>query len=252
MRNSEKSTVFSLPPLTWPMVTLRQMIQVLDLPKPKVDSDLTWYAQSDYVNRAFEIMTGEKAGEIQYGHVLSYFLSYILPKIEDTFEVQHKTYEQKLIDHLLVAGKTYYLPNSVTINGEVILQHNGKAKRFIEASNLMKNWAKAKDYKNVPLFLSAYVMETQSERYDEYKIIKRGEDMLNVRMDQVYDIFFCISTITDKLKIDSERYIMAAVERKEKNLMWALRLGYLQLQGRAFILRCKLQVMRLFGKLPRR
>lgn len=234
------------------MITLRQIIQVLDLPKPKTDDELSWYAQSDYVNKAFEIMTGKKASEIKFAHVLNYFLNYILPKIEDTFNLQPKTYEPKLIDHLLIGGVTYYLPNSVTINGEVILQHNGKAKRFIEASNLMKNWAKAKDYKNVPLFLSAYVMEKQTERYDEAKIIKRSEKMLNAKMDQVWDIFFCISQLTDKLKIDSEKFIIAVAARKEKRLMWDLRLGYLQLRGKAFILQCRRRVMRLFGKSRKR
>lgn len=172
---------------------------------------------------------------MHYADVCVYFLEYILPILSDCYKTNPETYEPTGREVVKIAGKNYYLPNSIKVNGQIILQHNGSAKRFIEGSNLMRNWAKTKNFEDMPLFLAAYLQEKPGERYNERAVIERAEVMKRATMDVVWDVFFCISQLTDKFESASLLFIQAEAESQAKILDRRLRRGYLQLRAKEFI-----------------
>lgn len=207
-----------------------------------------WWKNSEYVEQCFNIATGLRAKDFYFADVVLHFQDWILPLMQDCTKDKPETYEPIVIDRFKVKGKTYYLPNSVRVNGEVILQHDGKAKRFIEASNLMRHWAKAKNIEDMPLFLAAYVQDKPGEKYDEAKVIERAGVMQHVTMDVVWDVFFCTSQLTARFESASLRYTEATAAKLQRKLDKALRVGYMQLRGKAFIQAFSKRVKRLFGR----
>ena len=226
---------------------------MIQLQHPTPSTSLEWFAHEAYVRQAVTIATGKDCAKADLSQVIVYFLYHIADKIGDLYLDYPKTYEPKGIEQFTHKGKTYYLPNSVRIAGQTILQHNGRAKRFVEASNLLKEWATAKKETmlNVPLIVSAYVTESPTEKWNEYDVIKRAELFADLPMSTVWEVFFCISQLTARL----ESVILKSTEKeaaaKLKRAILVLKAGSTLLRARGIIWGWRQRVKRLFGKLLR-
>jgi hypothetical protein len=217
-------------------------------PKPEKVDD--WFGEGDYVRQCVEICTGKDMSKVDLTHVIVYFLNNVVDKITDLFLEFPTTYEPKQITEFKHKGKTYLLPNSIKVNGEVILQHDGKAKRFVEASNLMAGWAKSRKeaIQNVALFISAYVQDKASEQWDEKRVIERSYELADLPMSTVWDVFFCISQHIVSFETAIHEYMVRAGEREVKQAQLVMKVGFMALRGKDFISRSKKRVKRLFGK----
>jgi hypothetical protein len=89
--------------------------------------------------------------------------------------------------------KVYFLPENLKVYGEEIPMGKEKAITFAEASDIevaLRDMAEGAANR-LPMFVAIYCRE-KGEEYDEEKVMKRADDFLDLPMEEVWRVFFCI------------------------------------------------------------
>jgi len=216
-------------PQTWDEITLEQCIEV----KAKgYDSSIDVFEQLNQVRAIWDILIkGERAINIAPITLIYYFQKYLVDFVNDLNRELPKTYTPQLIKSFLFKGKTYYLPDSLVIDEEtVVLMHGERVKNFIEASNLLTQFAKLKNegIKAMPIFLATVLRESKDEPFSEVAVIERAKKINELGMDLVWEVFFCYQALIYKSVKDTLQSLTAT--QKKAETVQASRLGRLRLR----------------------
>jgi hypothetical protein len=104
------------------------------------------------------------------------------------------------------------------VGEEVILSHGQRARRFTEASNLLKVYSQLgrEGLTIMAQFVASVVNEKENEEWSETRIIARGEAFKDLPMDIVWEVFFCISGHLYRQLSDTLNFLKANPTLKPK------------------------------------
>jgi hypothetical protein len=138
--------------------------------------------------------------------------------VQDLNAEYPKTYNPVLMQAFVHKGIRYNMPTSLQVGEEVILSHGQRARRFTEASNLLKVYSQLgrQGLTIMAQFVASVVNDNEGEEWSETRIIARGEAFKDLPMDIVWEVFFCISELLYKRLSDTLNYLKASQTLKPK------------------------------------
>jgi hypothetical protein len=204
----------------WRELTLEQAIKVKAIELPDVADQFEWFEHLDKVKQLWQIFTRSKVDieTISPPELAYYFIEYILPMVQDLNAEYPKTYEPVLMQAFTHKGIRYNMPTSLQVGEEVILSHGQRARRFTEASNLLKVYSQLgrEGLTIMAQFVASVVNEKENEEWSETRIIARGEAFKDLPMDIVWEVFFCISGHLYRQLSDTLNFLKANPTLKPK------------------------------------
>jgi hypothetical protein len=222
----------------WRELTLEQAIKVKAIDLPDVADQFEWFEHLDKVKQLWQIFTRSKVDieTITPSELVHYFVKHILPMVQDLNAEYPKTYEPVLMQAFTHKGIRYNMPTSLQVGEEVILSHGQRARRFTEASNLLKVYSQLgrEGLTIMAQFVASVVNENEEEDWREEFIIARGEAFKDLPMDIVWEVFFCISELLFKLLKDTLNFLKVNQTLKPKEEQSSI-ISYLKLQRAAFV-----------------
>jgi len=191
--------------VVWEDITLREAIA---LSKVEIDEKTLekLYKEDDPDN----FSTGEFDLMREYIKILSFpniskfdamdnafvfvLFSYVKHLIYHLYYLNIETYTPIGIQEFKFQNKTYYLPETLNVNGEQIIGYKERSKYVTEANNLMAHISKAKSkgVEALNLLTALYVKEDKDEVYDDETVAKRAELFYDLPMSIVWEVFFYI------------------------------------------------------------
>ncbi len=120
--------------------------------------------------------------------------SYVKELIYHLYYLNIETYKPIGIQEFKFKDKTYYLPETLNVNGEQIIGYKERSKFVTEANNLMNHISKAKGkgVEALNLLAALYIKEDKDEVYDDERVAKRAEVFYELPMSIVWEVFFYI------------------------------------------------------------
>jgi hypothetical protein len=124
--------------------------------------------------------------------------------IASIYDIQQCSYEPLGMASYKHKGVTYHIPKTLSVDGDVLLAYNEPAKNITEAANLMQAFSTLKEhgFSNMH-FVCALWLKPEPEHYDDENVITRAEQMKDLPMAVVWEVFFCIYTCFFSLVNDS-------------------------------------------------
>jgi len=227
-------------PQTWDDLTLETAMKLSSVDLPDVEDGFAWYEHIDKVAEMTAIAIGAEKDTIMYvnhDHVVYLFFKYLLVMIKDLKSDKPESYSPQLITEFTHKGKRYFMPESLMIGENVVLQHGQNPKVFIEASNLLAQYSKMRKegIKIMPLFIASVVKEQRDELFDEKVISERAEQFTDLPMSIVWEVFFCTSGLMLKHMNDTLQSMLSLKPKpKFASKEWLdLKRGQLALQRQA-------------------
>lgn len=104
-------------------------------------------------------------------------------------------------------GKEYFLPENLKVYGEEIPMGKEKAITFAEASDIevaLRDMAEGAANR-LPMFVAIYCRE-KGEEYDEDKVIQRADDFMDLPMEEVWRVFFCMFKQLGRFQTYTQKY----------------------------------------------
>ena len=128
-------------------------------------------------------------------------------------------YEVPSKESFELGGRTYFFPKSLNIIGEDIPLANEKAITFAEAADIELAFSQLSKggADSIPLFCAVYCRE-QGEEYDEHTVLIRAEAFRALTMDNVWQVFFCISALSKKYEISTRGYLRGVARLMRESL----------------------------------
>jgi hypothetical protein len=204
----------------WRELTLEQAIKIKAVELPDVADTFEWFEHLDKVKQLWQIFTRSKVDieTISPSELVHYFVKYILPMVQDLNAEYPKTYNPVLMHAFKHKGIRYNMPTSLQVGEEVILSHGQRARRFTEASNLLKVYSQLgrQGLTIMAQFVASVVNEKEGEEWSETRIIARGEAFKDLPMDIVWEVFFCISGHLYRQLSDTINYLKVNPTLKPK------------------------------------
>jgi hypothetical protein len=226
----------------WRELTLDKAVKIRAVELPDITDSYEWFEHLDKIKKLWQLFTrsGVDPEEIIPSELVYYFIQYLLPMVQDLNSDYPKTYTPKLFTSFKHKGVVYYMPTSIQLGDDTILSHGQRARRFTEASNLLKIYSQlGRDgIKVMGQFVAAVVNEKESEQWSEERVIARGEAFKDLPMDVVWEVFFCTSALLYKqlkttlnsltgnrttLQIDQENSIIYYLKSRKAALQAQLR-----------------------------
>jgi len=221
----------------WGDLTIQDAIEVSAIEMPVIDIDFDWYAHpeiiKDYVKILTNIPDSDSIDPISLNYI---FRTYLSKFVIDLNAQRPESFIPEMITSFTHEGETFLMPTNLEIGETVILQHGQTVKSFIEASNLLMQFSKMKrDGITVfPYLIASVVKKERDEVFDESEVARRGELFFSLPMSIAWEVFFCLSLLTVKSKIDTLKFIRVK-ERKGIVKRLTILLGRLRLQKAALL-----------------
>lgn len=216
-------------PSSWKDITLAQAIELSAVKMPeKVSDRADWYKHLEVVKRHYVILSSMSEQEIEQTnpiHLVHLFETNMLPFTRDLHAQFPSSYTPKLIDSFVHKKVRYFMPQSLVIDDEtVILNYDTKAKPFVEQSNLLKIYSTMRDegIKQMGMLVAATCKRDRNEQWDETRVIERSKAFRDLKMDVVWEVFFCLLQHMSKSMRDTRLSMQRDRDRKrqEKTKKW--------------------------------
>jgi len=223
----------------WGDLTIQDAIEVSDLKMPRIEDKFDLFQCQEFVRQCIIILTNiqekdiDTIDPIQLIHI---YWIYLHKFIIDLNAQRPESFIPEMITSFTHEGETFLMPTNLEIGETVILQHGQTVKSFIEASNLLMQFSKMKrDGITVfPYLIASVVKKERDEVFDESEVARRGELFFSLPMSIAWEVFFCLSLLTVKSKIDTLKSIRVK-ERKGIVKRLTILLGRLRLQKAALL-----------------
>ena len=179
---------------------------------------------SDFTEKTIEQTHPEALAYLYWEYLHEFVLNLTLPVAEvevsevTTFRVDADWYEEDGTFHSI--HNTYFLPESLALGEDVILQHSQTARPFCEATDLLRqlNKVQKEGLKAMPLFISTIVKDKPSEVWNEQRVIERAEELKQMDMQTFWDVFFYIVRLWNKYNNNVLNYLLAGGAAKRRNI----------------------------------
>lgn len=199
----------------WSDMTLETAMKIrsIDLEGVEIKTDL--YDKPETVNQLWQLLTTiDDVKNVSYPERVHYAWTVMLPFVHDLRAPYPKTFEPVGLQAFDHAGKRYYLPRPLELDGITLLAHDTKAKQFTEAATLISlyNDLAVDGIRFMPAFIASFVMEEYGEEWNEYTIAARAAEMRTLTMDKVWEVFFYALARFFRLQSSSKTYSKEASE----------------------------------------
>ena len=220
-------------PNQWSDITLMQAIKMSKIELHEVVDSSDWFKHMEVVKEHFKILTDIPVDSTKPSSLVHIFVKYMLPFAKDLRSVAPESYKPELIDSFKHGKQVYLMPDNLEIGENLILQHGQNVRSFIEASNLLKQFAtlKSDGINAMPSLVASVVKIDRLEDFNEKEISRRAKSFESLPMDIVWEVFFCLSQLIIRCGRDTLKF-MNRKETKVQRLIQRLdtRLGRLLLQ----------------------
>jgi hypothetical protein len=145
---------------------------------------------SNIPERVIQSLPEDKVNDLYEYYFKPFVVSllYNVPVIH--FMGQITQYEPKKVSKFRIGLNTYYLPQSLELNGQSIPLANEPIISYSEASDIFRGMKVGRnDVKRLALFMAIYCRK-KGEQYDERKALERQEQMMRCKMSVVWSVFF--------------------------------------------------------------
>jgi len=230
-------------PNRWDEITVKQAAEAYKIDLPIVEDSFDWFKHIITVKKLIRILTDiEDPDYIDPSSLVHVFSKYLAKYVYDLHSLSPETYKPKFIDSFTHKKQTYLMPTNLELGQNLILQHGQKAKNFIEASNLLAQFAalKSDGFSALPMFVASIVKQERLEVFDEKTVVARAKEFEDLPMNVIWEVFFC----TSQLIIKYGRDTLQSMNKKETGLQKVLgkldsRLGRLQLRRAELVAQLK-------------
>lgn len=186
-------------------LTDEELIQFFPIYYGKVIKALTTIPQ-----KVIDRMDGRLRESFFFRVFRHYIFSLINPAPLEMDEITGdvKPMEPKKITSFTLGKVKYQLPASLKVYGEDVPLAEEKTITFIEASSieLVLRDLYEGSVKRLPMFCAIYC-RPEGEEYDEKKVLAREKLFHKLRMDVVWEVFFCISELYVKFASSIQAYL---------------------------------------------
>lgn len=137
--------------------------------------------------------------------------------------------QSAVADDFTFKGKTYQLPKSLRVFGEVIPGHGATALQFTEANDLLNSILKLKElgFDGFSEFVAVYTM---GKSYTDEQLAERINEFKELTMDVVWQVFFYMQRLLNTELTDLKTFGMVQVlQQKKKMLLMEVNWGNLKL-----------------------
>ena len=139
--------------------------------------------------------------------ILSMFTSHPLNNVEG----KNIIYEPPDIKSFKIGKDRYYLPKTLKIYGEEIPLGEEPVISFAEAADIeiaIRHLAEGA-VDRLPMFVSVYCRKL-NEKYDEKKAMQREKLFLDLNMEVVWAVFFCIRRLLERYLTSTQSFLKGA------------------------------------------
>ena len=178
----------------WADWTLGEAIQLSAHEYPNgIESAVDWFEHINKVREVWRLFTDANPDIIQPHWLIYTFDKYCAPLWEDLYSEVPKNYAPIGIKTFEFKGVVYKIPISLPFDGAELPGLDMTAKSFVEAGNLLSEFAKSRrdGFRRLP-YLVAAVVGVDGENYDEIKILRRAEAFRDLPMPIVWEVFFSL------------------------------------------------------------
>jgi len=230
-------------PNRWDEITVKQAAEAYKIELPIVTDSFDFFKHINMVKKLVKILTDIKdPDQIDPSSLVHIFSKYLSKFVYDLHSVSPETYKPQLIDSFTHKGVTYLMPVHLELGENLVLQHGQRVKNFIEASNLLAQFAalKSDGFAAVPTFVACVVKEDRLEDFDEKVVVERGKLFIDLPMNVVWEVFFCTSQLIIKYGRDTLRSMSRKETAMEKLIgKLDMKLGRLQLRRAELVAQLK-------------
>jgi hypothetical protein len=207
----------------WSDFTLATTIKLKELEMPLFESVFDTFEHFDKVKQAIILLSGfhEKTIEQTNPESLAYlYWTYLHPFVL-SLSAPFPEIEYNEIATFKVGDNVYFLPENLSIDDNVILQHNQTARPFCEATDLLRrlNDLQKEGWKAMPLFISTIVKDKPSEVWNETRVIERAEELKAMDMQTFWDVFFCIVGLWNKYNRNALNSLLVRAAKRRSTLI---------------------------------
>ena len=206
----------------WKDFTLETAMKLKALEMPAFENIFDTFEEFEKVKQAIVLLSDftEKTIEQTHPEALAYLYWEYLHEFVLNLTLPVAEVEVSEVTTFKVGDKTYFLPESLSIDDDVILQHSQTARPFCEATDLLRqlNKVQKEGLKAMPLFISTIVKDKPSEVWNEQRVIERAEELKQMDMQTFWDVFFYIVRLWNKYNNNVLNYLLAGGAAKRRNI----------------------------------
>jgi hypothetical protein len=184
----------------WGDWTLREAMQLAAHEYPKgIESAVDWYEHLPTVRDVWRLFTDIDPDMVQPHWLIYVFDTYCAPLWEDLYSDIPRCYMPRGLSSFDFGGVTYKLPTSLPFDGGEVLGVDLTARRFVEAGNLLAEFARVRrdGIRRLP-YLVAAVVSVEGEGYDEAVVLRRASLFYDLPMPIVWEVFFSLLALLRK------------------------------------------------------
>lgn len=129
-----------------------------------------------------------------------------------------ENYTPVYVEKVTFKGKTYYTPESLTVDNREIFLYKEPAKNVVEASNLMGTISDlgAKGIRHLSYLTATLLKPEQGAIEDEKEVVKRAEIFLELPLDVHFSLFFYLYCSFNNYIISSRTFLENQVRKRKR------------------------------------